>query len=129
MCLADTLRVGGSADRAQAQQHAGTARAVFDALAFKYNLARADYYLALIAGVQGRFTEAASLGQRALTIASDAGNDALRLLILNNLGVIHAELGERSTAADYYRQAHASCIRPGTKRRVPRRSKRTAAPC
>jgi len=106
LCLADTMRVGAGADRAQAQRHAQNARAVFEALAFTYNVARADYYLALIAGVQGRFAEAASFGERALTNAAAAGNEPLRPLILNNLGVIHAELGERSTAAAYYRQAY-----------------------
>jgi FimV-like protein len=106
MCLTDTLRVGSSAERAQAQRHSAAARTIFEALTFSYNLARADYYMALMAGVQGRFAEASSLGERALKNAADAGNEALRPIILNNLGAVYAELGERSKAADYYRQAY-----------------------
>jgi tetratricopeptide (TPR) repeat protein len=107
MCLADTLRVGSVADRAQAQEHAETARSIFGSLGFSYNRARAEYYVAFLAAVRGNLAQAVPLGERALQSAQSAGNAAIRPLILNNLGVVHVSLGNRPAAASYYREASA----------------------
>ena len=71
-----------------------------------YNVARADYYIALLAGVQGRYAEAVALGDKALTSAAAAGNVSVQPLNLINLGVASVALGQRQTAAGYYQQAY-----------------------
>jgi tetratricopeptide (TPR) repeat protein len=105
LCLTDVLRAGSSADRDQARRHAESARRMFEALGRSYNLARADYYVALLAGIQGRYAEAVALGKQALTTAMRAGNVSIQPLILINLGVASVALGQRQTAAAYYQQA------------------------
>lgn len=105
LCLSDVLRAGSSADRAEARRHAESARRMFEELGRSYNVARADYYVALLAGVQGRYAEAVELGEKALKTAMSAGNVSVQPLILINLGVANVALGQRQTAAAYYQQA------------------------
>ena len=104
-CLTDALRVGDAAAQAEAMQHAEAALAIFQELKYPYNVARAYNYLALVAGGQGRRTDAATFGEKALAAARDAGNVVLQPLVLMNLGVTHDALGEGARAAAYYEQS------------------------
>ena len=104
-CLTDALRVGDAAAQAEAMQHAQAALAIFQQLKYPYNVARAYYYLALVAGVQGDRVNAAGFGEKALTAARQAGNVVLQPLMLMNLGVTYSALGEPSRAAAYYEQS------------------------
>jgi tetratricopeptide (TPR) repeat protein/TolB-like protein len=106
LCLADTLRVGSGEERVEAGQNAEAARAIFEKLGFAYNAARAEYYMALVAGMQGRFAESVSLGERALAVAVEAENRPLQPLILTNLGAAQVLLGNPSRAAEHYQQAY-----------------------
>jgi tetratricopeptide (TPR) repeat protein len=99
------LRAGSSTERAEARRHAETARRIFETLGRPYNVARADYYIALLAGVQGLYAEAVELGEKALSSATVAGNVTVQPLVLINLGVANVALGRRQTAAAYYQQA------------------------
>ena len=101
-CLTDALRVGDAAAQAEAMQHAEKALAIFQKLKYPYNVARAYNYLALVAGGQGKRTDAVSFGEKALAAARDAGNLVLQPLVLMNLGVTTDALGERARAAAYY---------------------------
>jgi tetratricopeptide (TPR) repeat protein len=105
LCLTDVLRAGTSAERADARRLAETSRGIFDKLGRGYNAARADYYIALMTGVQGQYAEAVALGEKALATAVSAGNVSVQPLILINLGVANVALGQRQTAAGYYQQA------------------------
>ena len=100
------LRAGSSTERNDARRYAEDARRIFAAVGRTYNVARADYYIALLAGVQGRYAEAVALGDKALTSAAAAGNVSVQPLILINLGVANVALGQRQTAAGYYQQAY-----------------------
>ena len=104
-CLTDALRVGDAAAQAEAMQHAQAALGIFQELKYPYNVARAYNYLALVAGGQGRRTEAAVFGEKALAAAREAGNRLLQPLVLMNLGVTHNALGERARAAAYYEES------------------------
>ncbi|HLG55660.1 MAG TPA: protein kinase [Vicinamibacterales bacterium] len=106
LCLADTLRVGSDDDRIQARAHAEAARDAFAEIDFSYNVARAEYYEALVAGMQGRSAESVTLGESALARAKGAGNVALQPLILLNLGSAHLGRGDPMRAADDYRRAY-----------------------
>jgi tetratricopeptide (TPR) repeat protein len=106
LCLADTLVGGNAADRNQARSHAEAARKIFEALDYRYNLARAEYYLAIVAGTQGDYEQSIAIGERALNHARESGNTPLQPIIMNNLGIAHVALGHRPQAADYYQQAY-----------------------
>src|SRR6185503_1206105 len=105
LCLTDVLRAGNSNERSAARRQAETARRMFEGLGRSYNVARADYYIALLAGVQGQYAEAVALGQKAFMKAVEAGNVSVQPLILINLGVANVALGQRKAAAAYYQQA------------------------
>ena len=105
LCLTDVLRAGTSAERADARRLAETSRGIFEKLGRGYNAARADYYIALLAGVQGQYSEAVALGEKALANAMSAGNVSVQPLILINLGVANVALGQRQAAAGYYQRA------------------------
>ncbi len=104
-CLTDALRVGDAAAQAEAMQHAEAALAIFQQLDYPYNLARAYYYVALVAGAQGNRVNAGTVGEKALEAARQAGNVVLQPLMLMNLGVTYSALGERSRAAAYYEES------------------------
>jgi len=105
MCLTDVLRTGGDEDRREARRNAEAAVRIFEELGFQYNLARAYNYVALAAASQNRFTEAAALWERSLTIARTASNRVLEPLVLMNLGVAYQTLGRGSRAVAYRQQS------------------------
>ena len=106
LCLADTLVVGTDEEKIQAQSYAKAAEEIFNGLGYDYNAARAEYYLALVAGSRGQLTESISLGQGALARAQNAGNLAVQATVMNNLGAAYVLSGERQKAADFYQQAY-----------------------
>jgi tetratricopeptide (TPR) repeat protein len=106
LCLTDTLAVGNDADRAQAQSYAEMAKSVFGQLRYEYNEARAEYYLAIMAGKREAYAQSIDIGERALARARQAGNSPVQPIIMNNLGIAHVALGNRDKAAEYYRQAY-----------------------
>jgi serine/threonine protein kinase/tetratricopeptide (TPR) repeat protein len=106
LCLADTLVVGTDEEKVQAQSYAKAAEGIFNGLGYDYNAARAEYYLALVAGSRGQLTESISLGQGALARAQSAGNLAVQATVMNNLGAAYVLSGERQKAADFYQQAY-----------------------
>jgi tetratricopeptide (TPR) repeat protein len=105
-CLADTLRSGSDQDREQARRHADAALKILQTIGADYQLSRAYYYVALVAGAQGRRADAAAIGEQSLEAARKAGNLVLEPLVLMNLGVTHEALGNRARAADYYQQSY-----------------------
>jgi tetratricopeptide (TPR) repeat protein/TolB-like protein len=106
LCLADTLVVGTDEEKVQAQSYARTAQGIFNDLGYEYNAARADYYLALVAGARGQLPESIGLGQRALERAQKAGNLAVQATVMNNLGAAYVLSGDRLKGADFYQQAY-----------------------
>jgi tetratricopeptide (TPR) repeat protein len=106
LCLADTLAVGTDEEKVQAQSYAKNAQAIFDELGYDYNAARAEYYLALVAGARGQLADSIRLGQRALQRAQAAGNLAVQATVMNNLGAAYVLSGDRLKAADFYQQAY-----------------------
>ena len=105
-CLADTLRNGGDQEREQARRSADEALKILESIGSEYQIARAYYYVALVAGVQGRRADAAASGEQSLAATRKAGNLVLEPLVLMNLGVTHEALGNRSRASDYYQQSY-----------------------
>ena len=103
-CLADVLNVGDAAARTEAMRHAEAARDTFEALRYEFNLSRAYNYLALTAGIQGRFTDAVAFWERSLATARTAGNATLEPNVLNNLSVIQERLGNVAAAIEYRQQ-------------------------
>src|SRR5262249_28304385 len=106
MCLTDMLRVGSDQQRAEAGRDADAARQIFEATGDRYNLARAQYYVALAAEAQGRPAETIAVYEESLKSARDAGNVALEPLLLMNLGAMHGKLGSQSRALGYHQQSH-----------------------
>jgi tetratricopeptide (TPR) repeat protein len=105
-CLADTLRSGTEEDRAGARRSAETALTILETSRSEYQLARAYYYVALVAGVQGQRAEALAFGEKSVEAAQKGGNVVTEALSLMNLGVTHEALGNRARAADYYQQSY-----------------------
>jgi serine/threonine-protein kinase len=106
LCLADTLAVGNDDEKIQAQAYAKTAEDVFNDLGYDYNAARAEYYLALIAGSRGQLAESITLGQRALARAQKGGNLTIQATVMNNLGAAYVLSGDRLKAAGFYQLAY-----------------------
>jgi len=106
LCLADTFAVGTDGEKVQAQSYAKTAQGIFNDLGYDYNAARAEYYLALIAGGRGQLAESLTIGQGALARAQKAGNLAVQATVMNNLGAAYVLSGERLKGADFYQQAY-----------------------
>jgi len=106
LCLADVLVVGKDEERNQASSHARAAYKIFEDLRYDYSQVRAEYYLALVAAMQGRFAESLALGEKALIRARTAGNIAIQGTLMSNLGAAHVSLGNRAEGADYYQQAY-----------------------
>jgi tetratricopeptide (TPR) repeat protein len=104
-CLADALRLGTDEQRAQARSYVEMAAQRLQMLDAPYNFARAQYYIAMIAGLQGNLPEAVAVGEKALGAARGTGNSVLEALVLMNLGVAHARMRHRGPAVDYYRQS------------------------
>ena len=106
LCLTDTLAVGTNDERRLARTHAENARQIFTDLRYDYSAARAEYYLALMAGTQGQFAESITIGEQALRLAEKAANAPARAIILFNLGAAHVSVGNYPAGADYYLQAY-----------------------
>jgi len=106
LCLADVLALGRDEQRVQAGTLAQAALKLFEELDYDYSAARAEYYLALVAAMQGRFKESVAIGEKALVRARDAGNIAVQATLMSNLGAAHVSLGNRAQGADYYQQAY-----------------------
>jgi tetratricopeptide (TPR) repeat protein len=104
-CLTDVLRVGTTSERREARRHADAARAILEALKSTYNLPRAFYYSGLGLAEQGDLLGGIGLWEKAAATAKSAHNRVLEALLLMNLGVAHARLGNRRQAMDYYRQS------------------------
>jgi tetratricopeptide (TPR) repeat protein len=126
-CLVDGLRGGTSQERAESAVHANRALATLQRLGYSYNLSRALYYVGMVAGVDGRFSEAASLWQQASAQAASSGNVVLQPLLLMNLGVAHQRLGDVSRALDYYARSGASYEQLGDERRAAQQQANAAA--
>ena len=105
MCLSDELRLGSDDERAEARRDADAAVTAFQQLGYQYNLARAQYYVALTAEAVGHPSESVAVYERSLTSARESGNVVLEPLLLMNLGAMQQKLGNRVRALDYYRQS------------------------
>jgi tetratricopeptide (TPR) repeat protein len=105
LCMADALRVGTDEQRIEARVHAEAASAKLRESKASYNLARAQYYVSMIAGMQGQPQNAILIGEEALTGARREGNAVLEPLVLMNLGVSNARMRRHAPALDYYRQS------------------------
>ena len=102
LCLADALRGLNTPERQQAREHANRALSVAEQFGLTYNRPRALYYLGLVAGLQRDLEAAVRLYDRSLTAADEGGNEVLKPLLFNNLGVAHERLGNGELAAKYY---------------------------
>lgn len=126
-CLADSLRVGTEAERAQARTHAERALVLIRPLDHPYNLARALFYVGLAAASQARFPEAASWWQQADAAARAGRNRVLQPLVLMNLGVTSERLGQVEAAARYYEQSATAYEQLGDERRAAQQQANSGA--
>ena len=102
-CLADALRAGAPDERQEARRHADAALKIVEELGLKYNLSRAYYYVGLARAEEGNLAEGAAFWEKAANAAKSAGNRSLEPIVLMNLGVAHARLGNRQRAMEFYR--------------------------
>jgi len=116
LCLADTLRVGGPNERAQARTLATQALKVFDERGLRYGLGRAQHYVAMAARAQDDLPAAAASWEQALANAKAVGNTLLEATVYINLGVTYTALGQRAKAIDFYRQSYETAERRGDER-------------
>jgi tetratricopeptide (TPR) repeat protein len=93
------------------------ATSVLQHLDAPYNLARAQYYVALAAESQGPAV-AVPFYESALTSARTSGNVVLEPLVLMNLGALNGNLGRQQRALEYHRQSLALYERFGDERRA-----------
>ena len=106
LCWADSLRSGSPAELQAARDGLAEALSLFEKVDASYNIPRAYNYLATIAGMQRARTDARAFGEKALVSAQRAGNVVIQALVLMNLGVTEAALGNRSRAVDYFEQSY-----------------------
>jgi tRNA A-37 threonylcarbamoyl transferase component Bud32/tetratricopeptide (TPR) repeat protein len=116
LCLVDALRAGSADDVQRAHQHAEQAMTLLEQGKMEYNIPRGLYYLGLAAGVSGRLTDAVAFGERALKAAAAVGNEVLRPVVFNNLGVAQERLGNGAKAAEYYQESARLYERLGDQR-------------
>jgi tetratricopeptide (TPR) repeat protein len=117
MCLTNLLRLGDPASQEEARRDAATAVSILQQLEAPYNLARAQYYVALAAESQGPAV-AVPLYETALTNARSSANVVLEPLVLMNLGALNGSLGRQTRALEYHKQSLALYERFGDERRV-----------
>jgi tetratricopeptide (TPR) repeat protein len=127
LCLADTQRLGNTADRQAARQNAEAARAIFEQTGSTYQRPRADYYVALVEGATGNMPAAIAAFEQSLVEAKAGVNTVLQPLLLMNLGVAHNALGHRATAAAYYRESAAAYEALGDEQRAAQQQANGAA--
>jgi serine/threonine protein kinase/tetratricopeptide (TPR) repeat protein len=118
MCLSDSLAPGNATERQEARRYANEAVKRLSDVESKYNLARAENYAAMTAGLVGNLSEALDAGQRALTAARATGNKVLEPLVLMNLGVTNARMRRRNAAIEFYRQSSEGFRALGDQRRA-----------
>ena len=104
-CLSDALRTGARGERDEARAAADQALQILESLGAGYQVGRAYYYVALIAGAQGRLEESLRLNGRALELLEQHGNLPPQPLVLGNMGVASNRLGLPAQAVEYYRSA------------------------
>jgi tetratricopeptide (TPR) repeat protein len=107
LCQADILRLGDATNRQDALEASFQALAIFDRLGEQYNAARANQYVGLTLGNQGRMAEAIQAWERALAGARDTGNVVLQAAVLMNLGVASEALGRHADGLRFYDQSSA----------------------
>jgi serine/threonine protein kinase/tetratricopeptide (TPR) repeat protein len=108
-CLAEVLRAGSPEDRQEARRLTDTALAIVQELGLEYNLSWALHYVALARAEEGKLAEGAAFWEKAAAAAKTAGNKELEPVVLLNLGVTNARLGNRKRAMEFYglsSQAH-----------------------
>jgi tetratricopeptide (TPR) repeat protein len=127
LCLADVLRVGPEEDRRAARRMAEAALTLFTDLQAAYNLARAEYAVAMAAAAGGNMPEAGMLFERSLVSARTAGNQVLEPLLLMNLGAVNVRQGNRAAAATYYRASSDRYEALGDERRAAQQQANSAA--
>ena len=117
MCLTNVLRLGDPARQEEARRDAAAAVAILEREEAPYNLARAQYYVALAAESQGPAVAISSY-ETALGKARSSANVVLEPLVLMNLGALYSRVGRQSGALDYFRQSLSLYERFGDERRV-----------
>jgi tetratricopeptide (TPR) repeat protein len=101
-CLSDALRAGTPEERQEARGVADSALAIVEELKLPYNLPRAYYYVGLSRAEAGDVAGGVAFWERGAEAARTAGNRSLEPLILMNLGVLYARVGNRQRAMDSY---------------------------
>jgi tetratricopeptide (TPR) repeat protein len=127
MCLTDRLRLGTDEERAEAGRDAESALEIFRDVGYAYNLARAQYYVALAAEALDHPAESVAVYEESLASARAAGNVVLEPLVLMNLGAMHLKLGNQSRAMDYYAQSQALWESFGDEQRAAQNQANVAA--
>jgi hypothetical protein len=127
MCLVDSLRLGTSAQRAEAAKDAQAALAIFSASGYPFNLPRAQYYVGLTTAASGNLAAAADRWEQSLAGARDSGNRTLESLDLMNLGVSHTLLGNRARAIGFYGDGQKVSEALGDERRAAEQRANAAA--
>ena len=101
-CLAEVMRAGSQDDRQEARRLSETALAVVQERGLEYNLSWALHYVALARAEEGKLSEGAAFWEKAAAAAKTAGNQELEPVVLLNLGVTNARLGNRKRAMEFY---------------------------
>ena len=102
-CLTDALRGGTPEERQEARRVADTALTIVEDLKLNYARSWAYHYVALGRAEQGNLKEGAAFWEKAAAAAKEAQNRELEPIVLSNLGVTHARLGNRQRAMEFYR--------------------------
>ncbi len=89
----------------EAKQTADEAREIFESLNLGYGLSRVYQYLGIVAGYSGEYRAAVRFFEESLSRSRSVGNHRTEGTVLNNLGVTHERLGQRTKALEYYQQS------------------------
>jgi tetratricopeptide (TPR) repeat protein len=118
LCLGDTKREQGGAHLVDARTLVGAARAVFESLAYPYNLSRAVLYQGNVELSGRRLRDANRFFEEAAERTNAVGNRMTEAVVLMNLGGLNVSLGQPSRSLDFLRRGRRVFVDLGDERRA-----------
>lgn len=118
LCLGDAKREQGGAHLPEARTLVGTARAVFESLAYPYNLSRAVLYQGNVEFSDRRLRDASRYFEEAAERTHAVGNRVTEAVVLMNLGGLNVSLGQPSRSLDFLRRGRQVFVDLGDERRA-----------